>query len=321
MGYRVFGGVTVKRGAWYIILMLIFSLTITGCIDEEPIEAYGSDYAVYFANNEMTGHVPVYIDLESEDETDQVNSILNLLKSGLDDPSIKTTIPEAVKIIEVSISEKQAKINFSRAYTDMSSNSPVVEIICRSSIVKSLTGLDYIDSVLFEIEGIPLKDSDGSIIGAMDNNDIIMDIRDEDLSNEETELIIYYADNQGEFLRALTKRVVIDSDLGYEHTILNLLIEGPEEDYLTGTIPEGTQVKDIYTKDGVCYVDLSEAFVTSHMGGSAGETMTIYSIVNSLAERPNISKVQFLIEGEIRETYKGHFEFNIQFEPNWDLVD
>lgn len=311
----------MKRGAWYIILILIFSLSVTGCIDEEPIESYGSDYAVYFANNEMTGHVPVYVDMSSDDHIEQINSILDLLKYGLDDPSIKTTIPESVEILEVSISDKQANINFSRAYTQMSSSSPVVEIICRSSIVKSLTGLDYIDSVLFEIEGIPLKDSDGSVIGAMNNNDIIMDLKDEDLSNEETELIIYYANEEGSLLVPVVKTVVIDSNLGFEHTILNLLIEGPPDDDLNGTIPESTQVKDIYTKDGVCYVDLNNAFVTSHLGGSAGETMTIYSIVNSLAERPNISKVQFLIEGEIRETYKGHLEFNIQFEPDWDLVE
>jgi len=46
---------------------------------------------------------------------------------------------------------------------------------------------------------------------------------------------------------------------------------------------------------------LSKEFVENHIGGSTAELMTINSIVASLTELPGIDKVQFLIEGNVRE--------------------
>ena len=62
----------------------------------------------------------------------------------------------------------------------------------------------------------------------------------------------------------------------------------------------------------ICFVNFSSEFVTKHSGGSAGEAMTVYSIVNSLTELKNVDKVQFLVEGNKIDVYK-HLEFNEPF--------
>lgn len=61
---------------------------------------------------------------------------------------------------------------------------------------------------------------------------------------------------------------------------------------------------------------MSGDFVVKHTGGSVGEWFTIYSIVNSLTELDNIKKVQFLIEGEKQQDFKGHMDFSKPFEAD-----
>ena len=68
--------------------------------------------------------------------------------------------------------------------------------------------------------------------------------------------------------------------------------------------------------NGVAYVNFSKELQTKHWGGSAGEIMTIWSLVASLtqAEPPEsaspISKVQILIEGKTVETLAGHYDIS-----------
>ena len=56
----------------------------------------------------------------------------------------------------------------------------------------------------------------------------------------------------------------------------------------------------------VCTVDLSEEFVSNQPGGTAAESITINSIVNTLTELEHIDSVQFRIEGNVREVLVHH---------------
>jgi hypothetical protein len=80
------------------------------------------------------------------------------------------------------------------------------------------------------------------------------------------------------------------------------LIAGTNNTILSSSIPEGTRLLSINLENGLCTVDFSRAFVENHPGGSAGELMTLSSIVNTLTEFPEIERVQILVEGQIGET-------------------
>ncbi len=60
--------------------------------------------------------------------------------------------------------------------------------------------------------------------------------------------------------------------------------------------------------------------VRNHPGGSNAEIMTIYSIVDSICKSfPEIRMVQFLIEGKVVDTLKGHIDVSLPLEPSWKL--
>jgi hypothetical protein len=80
------------------------------------------------------------------------------------------------------------------------------------------------------------------------------------------------------------------------------LIAGTNSMTLSPSIPEGTRLLGINIDNELCTVDFSREFVDNHSGGSAGELMTLSSIVNTLTEFPGIVGVQILVEGKSGET-------------------
>ena len=88
--------------------------------------------------------------------------------------------------------------------------------------------------------------------------------------------------------------------------LLELLISGPEGDALP-VLPEKTRVRDLTIENDLVRVDFSRELVDLHPGGSLSELLSIYSLANSLTENfPYIRQVQILIEGQRKETLKGH---------------
>lgn len=114
---------------------------------------------------------------------------------------------------------------------------------------------------------------------------------------------LYFGDFQAEKVAPETRTLEIKAEDNVERVIFNELAKGPASEELDPVIPEGTQLLSIKTEKGVCTLDLSKEFVENHIGGSVAELMTISSIVASLTELPEIDKVQFLIEGDVREFF------------------
>lgn len=138
---------------------------------------------------------------------------------------------------------------------------------------------------------------------------------------EQTKLKItlYFGDRQAMYLIP-EEREVVKGNQTLEKVVLNELIKGPQNPELVRTIPEGTKLLSAEVIDSIAYVDFSEEFKTRHWGGSAGETFTLYSVINSLAELGGIQKVQFLLEGEKMDTLAGHIDTTEPMAPQWNLV-
>ena len=139
---------------------------------------------------------------------------------------------------------------------------------------------------------------------------------------EQSAVHLYFVARETFFLKA-EKRAVYPSEdpAAFGRVIIEALLEGSREGRVQA-IPEGTTLRAIYiSRDGIAYVDLSEAISENHPGGVESEMMTIYSIVNSLVL--NVSKinaVKLLIGGREVETLAGHIDLRLPFRANMLLV-
>jgi spore germination protein GerM len=116
-----------------------------------------------------------------------------------------------------------------------------------------------------------------------------------DSPQQSVKLTLYFPNADASGLIA-TERTVIVKDQGIIKTMLKDLEtppSGSEKPLPPGTTLLGATV----SADGVATIDLSTDFKKNFGGGSAGEQMTMYSIVNTLTTLPNVQSVQFLLEG------------------------
>lgn len=138
-------------------------------------------------------------------------------------------------------------------------------------------------------------------------------------SGDQVTLVLYFPDSQGMYL-VREERVVETTD-SYEALALAALIAGPQTEGLGKSIADGTELISVEIIDGVAYANFSQEFVANHWGGSTGETMTIYSVVNTLTESPTITGVVFLVEGEELESLAGHMDLTGPVERDENLID
>lgn len=108
---------------------------------------------------------------------------------------------------------------------------------------------------------------------------------------------LYFSTPQADGVLPETRTMLVEDGAVAKAAVMGL-IWGPQTEGLKATIPEGTRLLGITIANGICTVDFSREFVDNHPGGSAGELMTLTSIIKTLQEFPTIDKVQILVEGQ-----------------------
>jgi germination protein M len=106
------------------------------------------------------------------------------------------------------------------------------------------------------------------------------------------------------------REVAYSADLARQvRTVVEELVKGSQKG-LVGTLPAETKVIDAFvTSAGVAYVDLSKEAGQKHPGGSKGELLSVYSVVNSLAANfPAVKRVQILVDDRQVPTLAGHVD-------------
>lgn len=142
--------------------------------------------------------------------------------------------------------------------------------------------------------------------------------REEPQAGQPVVLTLYFGNEDASGV-APEERTVRRTNETMEELIIRELIKGPQTG-LNRSIPEGTRLLSVEVKDAIAYVNFSQEFQTNHWGGSAGEMITLYSVINSLTELDYIDSVQFLVEGERIESLAGHWSTNEPMPRDESLI-
>ena len=140
---------------------------------------------------------------------------------------------------------------------------------------------------------------------------------------QEMEVVLYFAGSQGEHLIGENRMIRYSKDAAIRSGFLvKELVAGPAQEELMPTIPEGAELIGVsIDAAGVVSLNFTPEFVRNHGGGSSGEMMTVYSIVNSLILNVSkISAVKLLVGGCEAQTLAGHIDLRFPFKANMLLV-
>lgn len=126
-----------------------------------------------------------------------------------------------------------------------------------------------------------------------------------------------------------TKLTAVERDVPYGETTIDqarAIIAAqiaPADAPLLSAIPEGTSLRALFVAaDGQAYVDLNDAIVKAHPGGSLNELLTVYTLVHALtANLPAINAVQILVNGQEVDTLAGHVDLRRPLVKNPSLIE
>lgn len=247
----------------------------------------------------------------------QVDDILDVLTGKIKVDGYVPSLEDRSYVEQVSLAKDTLIVHLNAAFLEQTQSK---QLIARSSMILSLSQVEEVTSIEFYIEGYPMKDDTGKVYGAFKAADVaIASVTDEPLLTSK-QILLYFPDQSGNGLVKVWRDIIVSSTENFEERLVEELFSPPEDDRVISPMPGEAQIKSVRISNGICYVDMNEAFKSKHYGGSTGEKLTVYSIVNTLTEQHGISRVQFLIEGEKEAAFKGHLAFDQLFTYNVTLV-
>ena len=301
-----------------ILLCCMMSVLLTGCSRGET--ANQNEYVVYCVNKQETHIAGEVRELSGESDKELLLQMFSALKKEPEDQDYKSAIPGSVTLKSYSFSEESLTLNFSAEYNQMP---PALEVLVRAAIVRTLCQIEGVRYVSFNVEGEALVNVSGMPVGFMTADQFVDNAGNEINAYEKATLTLYFADETGTCLEAHTVERVYNSNISMDRLVVEELIAGPEEggDKENGypTLSASTKIISVITRDGTCYVNLDESFLTSQ--GNATPEVVVYSIVNSLVELPAINKVQISIDGNTNLVYMEVVPLSQVFERNLEIIN
>ncbi|MBZ9624825.1 GerMN domain-containing protein [Clostridium sp. FP2] len=136
-----------------------------------------------------------------------------------------------------------------------------------------------------------------------------------------SEVLLYFSDDQAMNLVG-EKRTI---EKATAKSIVGELVKGPSAQSagkLIATLPVDLEIIDVQVKENIAYVDFKSSATDKISGGSTGETMALYSIINTLVldKELGVKKVQFLVEGKNVESIKGHVDVRKPISENLEMI-
>lgn len=315
----------------YVLGILLCVLFLSGCNEVEettqkPKKLGTNEIYAYFVNMEQTDMVPVaYYVKPSKTAVENIDAIMKYLSEEPDKEETTTEgeilyqspIPEGITYIGCTEGKRagNVELTFHVLYDSVDAEKM---LFFKGCIVKTILQLKDVDTVSVSMTDIENVDAEtATIVENFDQDSFTMSFGEESGYKQEGTIVIYFADETGEYLKEYRKTVEISNSTSLARLVVESLIEGPQQEGYQQTISVDTTIRNISVKDGICYVDLSDAFYDT--GNPLRNDLIVYSVVNSLVELPTVNKVQFLKNGEKQTFFRETMPFDGIFERNLDL--
>ena len=301
-------------------LWIVLALMGMGCGKKEYTET--SVYDVYYLerNENHINAVSHETATPRQEKELLVKELLEQLKTQGKEIENKPVI-SGFSIKDCIFRESQITLNLSSEYEMLE---PAKEVLVRAAIVKTLTQVDGVELIAIQVEGKNLLDALGDTVGVMSAETFIDNTGADMKKYEETTLTLYFANGEGKQLIKVNRTLRYNTNISLEKLVVEQLVSGPVDKKnkesttsIFATLNPEIKIIGVNIKDGICYVNLNNAFLT--LTNNVTADVAIYSLVNSLTELPGVLKVQLAVDGAT-EVKLGDKTLSTLFERNMELV-
>lgn len=306
-----------KPGVRWLLLFGVFVLMLTGCQGKEqpaPDPAEGR-YLIYYINAAASKLVPRAYEAKAESQEGLVRELMEQFLNVPKDLDAQPALTDKVAYQSSRLEEQVLYLYFDVNYTSLK---PEREILCRAALTRTLTQIEGIDYINIYCGDQPLMDRQGNLVGILSGSDFIMNTSNVN-AYEKTELVLYFANAQGDKLVPENREVVHNINTSMEQLIVEQLIAGPQKEGHSPTLPPNCKILSLSVTDNVCYINFDLAFLSTSLAVS--EYIPIYSIVDSLSERTAITRVQIMVNGSKDVMFRDVVSLNTTFERSQEYIE
>lgn len=309
----------MKKSGWLFCLLacLLFAASCGSAEEADRSRVYN----IYVMNKDETKLSVNEYEVKGESQEEIIGELLEQLMTTPERMEYKAPLSGSFELLGYSLDGGQLVLNFDERYR---AQPATTEVLARAATVRTMTQVKGVDYVSFQIRSNPLLDMSGNVIGSMSADMFIDNTESEMNSRERVKIRLYFANAEGDKLIETNRTLEYSrysTNISMERLVVEQLIGGPSEqvkDKVYPTMNPETKVIGVTLKDGTCYVNLSEHFLTQIYNVSSD--VTIYSLVNSLVELPNVGRVQIAINGDSNVIFRENTSLSATYERNLDLV-
>jgi Spore germination protein len=302
-----------KLSSFGVIWLLLLVFASCGAVqqDTEADTVY-----LYYLNGEMNTLIGEEYPLQAIDTTRQIEEIYQAIAMEVEAGGQIPLLPADVKMQSWELREGTLWIDFNANYAYME---PIREVLIRAGIVRSFAAIKDVSAVGFLVDGEELVSTKGVPVGLMRVDDFVEDSGKEVNSYQYVTMKLYFANETGDKLRLEERKVYYSKNIPLERAVVEQILEGPQNEKNYPTIASETKILGVATMDGLGYVNLDQAFLSTLLPVK-GE-VAIQSIIRSVAENCAVNKVQISVNGESRVVFRENISLDRFFEVDYALEE
>ena len=304
-----------------LLVCLVLGLFFAASCGSEEEADRSRVYNIYVMNKDETKLSANEYEIKGGSQEEIIDELLEQLTTTPERMEYKAPLSGSFELLGYSLDGGQLVLNFDERYRTLP---PTTEVLARAATVRTMTQVKGVDYVSFQIRSNPLLDMSGNVIGSMSADMFIDNTESEMNSRERVKIRLYFANAEGDRLIETNRTLEYSrysTNISMERLVVEQLIGGPSEqvkDKVYPTMNPETKVIGVTLKDGTCYVNLSEHFLTQIYNVSSD--VAIYSLVNTLVELPNVGRVQIAVNGDSNVMFRENTSLSATYERNLDLV-
>lgn len=293
-------------------LLLALVTVLPGCGQTQ------TEYSVYYADSTESQLIPYTVKFDDSGMTPEeiMMRLLEEMSTPRKGSNAVVIKPTDVTEKSVTLTDKVAVVELEGDYAGMNT---VTELLYRTAVVKELTQVYGVERVTFMQDGEVITTGSGDTLENMAASAYVDDSGDKGGNVEWRDINLYFANKDGTKLVRTGMTVAYNKNMSLEKIVVSKLLAGPTDSRLQATIPDTVSALSVSMRDGICYVNLSESFLTDYANVSGD--LPIYSIVDSLCDLESVKGVRVLVNGSTSAVFRETIPLDSTFTADYSMVE
>lgn len=243
--------------------------------------------------------------------TPGVTELMSALLAGPADPALQNPFPNGTRLLGAILTDGVLHLDMSSSYGNLTGIGLTLADYC---ITLTMCQLEDVEEVYITVSGNEVAYRSRQQLSP---DDVIFTG-----AEEEPRLmaaVLYFPRAAGSGLGFEVRELTLTEDDDLYLSVTQTLMDGPQSGGLRSLMPEGVQLLGVRLDGGICYVNLSAAFVEEAPADLQEQDLLLYSLVDTLGNLDAVTAVQLLVEDQMLPQY-GTTRLDQPLEPDFKLV-